>query len=120
MTGNKNEAAESLIRELEKTGIEKKAPVWTAVSKMASRPRRKKIEVSVYDIEKKGRKGETLIVPGTVLSGGNIKKPVKVAALRFTPAARKKIEAAGGSCMEIKELLKSGGSGKGLKIRILG
>ncbi|MBU0898357.1 MAG: 50S ribosomal protein L18e [Nanoarchaeota archaeon] len=117
---DKNDITKDLIQELEKTGYEKKAPVWRTVAKALNKSRRKRIEVNVYDIEKNAKKGETIIVPGVVLSNGDMKKALNVAALRFTPTAKAKIERAGGKCMHIEDLLKAHATGKGAKIRILG
>ena len=50
---------------------------------------------------------ETILVPGKVLSAGSISKQVRVAAFSFSKIAREKIKHAGGSTMQIEELLKS-------------
>ena len=120
MRRNKNELTSKLIEDLEKTGHEKKASVWKVVAKALNKPTRRRIEVNVYDIEKNANKGETVIVPGVVLSSGELKKTLKIAALRFSPAAKAKIEKAGGKCISIEDLMKAHPTGKGAKIRILG
>ncbi|MFH1445205.1 MAG: 50S ribosomal protein L18e [Nanoarchaeota archaeon] len=119
-TRDKNILLKELIQELDENGREKKVPIWSAIAKALNRPRRKAFEVNVYDIEKNSKKGETIVVPGTVLSNGDIKKSLKVAALRFSPTAKAKIEKAGGKCMSIEDLMKAHATGKGAKIRILG
>ena len=55
------------------------------------KPTRRRI-VNVYKIEKYARDGETIVVPGKVLSLGDLTKKVEVVALDFSDEARKKIE----------------------------
>jgi len=117
---DKNPVLKNIIEELEKAGREKKAPVWERLAEMLNKPSRKRVEVRIYDIEKNAVTGETVVVPGTVLSDGEMKKPVRIAALRFTETARTKIEKSGGKCISIEELMKEHATGKGAKIRILG
>ncbi len=92
-----------LIESLYRKGIEEDTPLWKAVAKALNRPRRKSFEVNVYDIEKHAKKGETVIVPGSVLGSGNITKPLTVAAVKFSSSAREKIEKAGGKAISIED-----------------
>ena len=59
-----------------------------------------------------------VLVPGKVLSLGEMSKKVDVAAFNFSAEAKKKIEQANGKIMTIKELLEQNPEGK--KVRILG
>ena len=44
-----------------------------------------------------------VVVPGVVLGSGDISRPLTIAALKFTGTARKKITAAGGTCLSLQE-----------------
>jgi len=114
---DKNPILKGMIRELCRKGSEEKTPFWTALARSLNRPRRKMYEVSITRIEKNLKEGETAVVPGVVLSG-EITKPLTIAALRFTKSAKEKIEKAGGKCMSIEDIMKSGIKNK--KVRIMG
>lgn len=114
----KNPPLKALIERLDKAGIEKKAPAWRAVAKGLNRPRRQGYKVSLQRLEANAKDKESVVVPGVVLGSGEIKKALTVAAVRFTPSAREKIEKAGGRCLEIEEMLEK--NPKGSKIRIMG
>ncbi|MFQ5647866.1 MAG: 50S ribosomal protein L18e [Candidatus Aenigmatarchaeota archaeon] len=109
---------QELIESLRRLSVEKKAPIWKAVAAGLNRPTRRERKANLYKIEKYAKAKETLVVPGTVLGFGEIKKPVTVAALRFSGAARQKIEKAGGTCLSIPELAEKVPNGR--KVRIIG
>ena len=111
---DKNLVLKEMIEKLYARGTE--YPVWKAVAKALNRPRRKKYEVNVYKIEKFAKNNENILVPGSVLGSGEITKPVKVAALKFSKGAKEKIEKAGGKCLTIPELFKQNPKGTGVKI----
>lgn len=115
---SKSPALKDLIENLYKKGVEDKAPVWKAVARGLNRPNRKGYEVNLFTIEKSAKPRETIVVPGSVLGSGEIKKAINIAALRFSGNSRKKIEKAGGKCMAIEELLEK--NPKGSRVRIMG
>ena len=113
---DKNALTKGLIEELKEKGL--KAPAWKAVAKDLNRPARRSYEVNLSRLEKHAKKGENVVVPGTVLGAGELSKPVTVAALRFSGAAREKIEKAGGKAMAIEDMLKDNPGAK--MVRIMG
>ncbi|MEM5773009.1 MAG: 50S ribosomal protein L18e [Candidatus Aenigmatarchaeota archaeon] len=117
-TGPTNPYLKQLIEELKQKSKELKAPIWKAVAEKLEKPRRKKVEVNVYEINRHAKENEIVIVPGVVLGNGEITKPVKVAAWRFSPKAEEKIKKAGGKTMKIEELLKENPKGSGVKILV--
>jgi len=116
-TGPTDTYLREIIVGLKKAAKKNQAAVWEDVAERLGKPRRQKVEVDVVDINRYGEKGDTVIVPGTVLGSGNMTKSVKVAAWRFSGAAKEKIEKAGGSTMSISELLNN--NPKGEKVRIM-
>lgn len=110
----KNPALKSLIIELMEKGEKEKVPLWTAIAKALNKPRKNQAKVNIYKIEKYAEKGQTIVVPGTVLGQGILTKPVKVFALKFSASARKAILSVKGSCMDISEITKI--ERKGVKI----
>ena len=112
----KNPLLTKLIGELQEKGL--KTPAWKAVAKGLNRPNRKAYEVNLSRLEKHAKKGENVVVPGTVLGAGELSKQLTVAALRFSGSACEKIEKAGGKCMAIEDMMKHNPGAK--KLRIMG
>jgi len=114
----KNRNMQELIENLNRLGYEHDSNVWKAAAKNLNKPTRNRYEVSLSRLDKNTKSKDTIIVPGAVLGPGEIKKPVTVAALKFSKDAKGKIERAGGTCLEIEELMEK--NPKGHKVRIMG
>jgi len=117
-TGPTNIYLRQLIDSLKIKSRELKVPLWMEIAEKLEKPRRSRIEVNVVDIERNTEKNETVVVPGTVLSVGDLTKPVTVAAWKFTPTAEEKIKKAKGNCLTIEELLKEKPKGTDVKILV--
>ena len=115
-TGPTNYEVQILLAELEVKARECK--LWKRIVKDLNKSTRQKKIVNIYKINKFAREGETVIVPGKVLSVGDLTKKIDVAALNFSQGAKRKIEEAKGKTLSIKELLKQNPEGK--KVRIMG
>ena len=116
MKGTTNYELIELLKALEPKIVE--SPFWRRVVKDLTKSSRQRRRVNVYKIDKYAREGEMVLVPGKVLSLGEMSKKVDVAAFNFSAEAKKKIEQANGKIMTIKELLEQNPEGK--KVRILG
>tara|TARA_Y100000310_G_scaffold103306_1_gene101652 strand:+ start:459 stop:815 length:357 start_codon:yes stop_codon:yes gene_type:complete len=115
-TGPSNYQLQKLLEELQGLAVE--SLFWKRVMRDLKKPSRQRRMVNVYKIDKFARDGETILVPGKVLSVGTISKKVDVAAVNFSEEARRKIEEAKGKAISIKQLLEQ--NPKGSKVRILG
>jgi len=72
--------------------------------------------VNVGHLERLARAQQTILVPGKLLAEGRLTKPLTVAALHYSAAARDKIHSAGGTTLSIEELLKSKPNGQGVRL----
>ena len=108
----------ALIHELKKNANENDVPVWKDIALRLEKPSRNWPEVNLYKISKYIGEKETALIPGKVLSTGDLTKKVIIAAWSFTKKSKEKIKKAGGKYISIEELLKSNPKGK--DIRILG
>jgi large subunit ribosomal protein L18e len=106
------------IEDLRKRYFESKTAIWLAIAEKLAKPRRDRIEVNLAQIDRNTGKDETVIVPGVVLASGELSKPVKIAAWKFSGSAEKKIKSAKGKSLTIEELIKENPKGTG--VRILG
>ncbi len=100
-TGPTNPEIQRLIAELRKT----KKPAYLDLARKLAVPRRKKEGVNVSKINKLAQKDEGVAVPGKVLAGGEMTKPVCVYAVSFSKTAEEKIRKAGGKTLSIYNLL---------------
>ena len=84
-----------------------KTPFWLTIAKELSKPKRKQIKVNLFKINKIAKPKDTLIIPGKVLSQGNLDKQIKIAAFSFSLNAIKKIKIAGCKIIKIEDLVKN-------------
>jgi len=94
----------------------KKNNSWKRVSEILSGPRKDHIEMNLDAISRQAKEGETLAVPGKVLSVGNIDKKVNVVALGFSRSAEEKILKTGGKVSSILEEIKKNPDAKNIRV----
>ena len=116
-TGPSTLELKNLIVDLNKLSSKYKVNLWKRIAEDLNKPTRIRREVNLYKINKYAKNNEIALVPGKVLSMGNLDKKITVAAYKFSDEAREKINKIG-KAISIKELMKENPEGK--KVRILG
>jgi large subunit ribosomal protein L18e len=116
-TGPQTLNLRNLIRELNTLGKKNKSKLWLRIASDLSKPTRIRRTVNLYKIEKHTKEGETALVPGKVLSVGDLNKPLTIAAYQFSEKAEEKINKVG-KALKLQELIKTNPEGK--KVRIIG
>lgn len=106
-----------LIRHLKEKSYQEDVAIWKDVAKRLERSTRRRAEVNISKINRHSSPDETILVPGKILGSGELNHKVNVVALNFSKKAEEKIDAAGGKCLEILEILDE--NPKGSKIRII-
>jgi len=94
----------------------KKNDKWLEVSHILSMPRQKRTNMNLDKIDKEAKAGETIVVPGKVLSEGEISKKIKVVAFGFSEKAKEKILKSKSEVSTILEEIKNNPDAKGIKI----
>ena len=94
----------------------KKKEKWLGIAEILSGPRRKSVNLNLDEIDKKIGKEEIIVVPGKVLSSGELNKKVKIVALSFSEKAKEKLEKAKIPTSYIIEEIKKNPEGKGIQI----
>ena len=94
-----------------------KKPFWLAVANLLLKPRRNKVAVNLTKINKLTKANDSVIVPGKVLSSGELEHNVTIAAFSSSKETQEKIKAKG-KLITIEELLKQNPQGKNVKIII--
>lgn len=84
-----------------------KKPFWKKVAEMLARPRTRKIEVNISKLERYGKEGTTVVIPGKVLGDGQLTKKMTIAAFKFSNSAKKSIAECGGKAITINDLVES-------------
>ena len=105
-----------VVRLLKHAGREHKAKIWRKIAELLEKPRRLRVEVNLSRINRYTNPGDVVVVPGKTLSAGMLDHPVTVAAFSFSAKAREKIEAAGGRCLKIEDLVEENPKGSNIKI----
>jgi large subunit ribosomal protein L18e len=114
---HKNDNLVQLISELKKLSIEQNVAFWKRIALELEKPTRRKRVVNISRINKFSNKDEVVIIPGKVLSAGELDHKVTVCAHTFSQEAEKKISEKG-KIITLQELMKQ--NPKGQNIRILG
>jgi large subunit ribosomal protein L18e len=94
----------------------KKQEAWIKIAGLLSGPRRKRTCINLEEISKNSKAGETVLIPGKVLSQGEIDKKIKVIALNFSEKAKEKLLSTKCEVVSILDEIKSNPSAKGIKI----
>ena len=94
----------------------KKNEAWMGVASVLSGPRRIRTCINLEEINKDAKAGETVVIPGKVLSQGEIDKKIKVVAFSFSDKAKEKLLSAKCVISYILDEIKSNPSAKGIKI----
>jgi len=100
------------LRAAKKTGSD----FWLEVAGVLSMPRRTKIAVNLNEIEKMTKEGDSIVVPGKVLSQGELSKKVAIVAFAFSDKTREKLLKTKSQAITMLEEIKKNPEAKGLKV----
>jgi len=114
-TGPTNQHMKKLIADLRSLATKEKANIWKRIADELEKPTRRRREVNLERINRNTKKGDTAIIPGKVLSKGELDHSLKVAAWKFSENAKQKINKSG-KAISIQELIKENSKGKGVRI----
>ncbi len=81
------------------------AKLYKEIAAMASKPKRKRVEVNLVRLSKAAKKTTNIVVPGKILGTGEIKAKFNVSAIEFSGSAKAKLEEAGCSILTLDEML---------------
>ena len=94
----------------------KKNESWNQVAGVLSGSRRNRICINLEQINKETKTGEAIVVPGKILSQGEIDKKIKLVALSFSEKAKEKLLSAKCDISYILDEIKSNPSAKGIRV----
>ena len=94
----------------------KKNKAWLKIAEILSGPRKNRLNLNLNELNKKIKDEKVVVVPGKVLSQGELDKKIKVVALDFSEKATEKIKKSGIETLTILEEIKKNPEAKGVKI----
>ena len=89
---------------------------WLEVAGILSASRKKRAEINLDKINKESKEKDIIVIPGKVLSQGEINKKIKVVALGFSESAKEKLLNSKCEIVSILEEIKKNPEAKGIKI----
>ena len=96
----------------------KKNEKWLRIAEILSSPRKNKIAVNLDKIEKESKEGDTIVIPGKVLSQGGISKKIRLVALSFSEEAERKLKEKKCEIVSIIKEIEINPKAQGVKILI--
>ncbi len=94
----------------------KKSKAWLEVAGILAGPRRNRANLNLEEINKEMKEKEILVIPGKILSQGEINKKGKLVSLTCSKKAREKLLKAGIEYSNIFEEIKKNPEGKNMRI----
>ena len=94
----------------------KKNKAWLKIAEILSGPRKNRTNLNLEDINKKVKDEKIIVVPGKILSQGELDKKIKVIALSFSEKAKEKLKKSEVEFFTILEEIKKNAEAKGVKI----
>lgn len=110
---NKNKRNLELV---ETVNVCKKNEAWIKICQDLLLPKRKRINVNLEKINKESKDGDIIVVPGKVLSQGEINKKIKLIALDYSENAKEKLSKAKIDYSDIINEIKKNAKMQGVKI----
>lgn len=89
---------------------------WNPIAAILSGPTRQYSKINLEKIEKHTKLADTIVIPGKVLSQGNLSKKVRIAALSFSEKAKNKLKESKSEIVSILEEIKKNPKFEGVKI----
>ncbi|MBI2451924.1 50S ribosomal protein L18e [Candidatus Pacearchaeota archaeon] len=89
---------------------------WNHIAKLLSYPTRKQSSINLSDIEKQTTPGDTVLIPGKILSKGEITKKVRICALGISETAKEKLKKTKSEYVSILEEINKNRKCEGIKI----
>lgn len=93
-----------------------KSPAWLKLAKMLSQSTRKHSSVNLEEIDKQTSMGDTVLVPGRVLSVGEITKKIKICSFGISKEALERLTKTRSEWVHILDEIKKNPRAEGLKI----
>ena len=89
---------------------------WHKIAQILSASTKRYSEINLSDLDKESKLGDTLVVPGKILSKGNLTKRIKICALGISQEARTKLKESKTEFIYLREEINKNPKAEGIKI----
>ncbi|MFC1685712.1 50S ribosomal protein L18e [Nanoarchaeota archaeon] len=96
------------------SALRKKSAFWQEVATLLVKPKKRSIKVNLGKLDKETKAGEVVIVPGKILSSGELSHKLTLGAFSFSEKALEKMKAV--KVMSLDKMADSYKDGKGVKL----
>ncbi|MBS3071981.1 50S ribosomal protein L18e [Candidatus Pacearchaeota archaeon] len=93
-----------------------KNKAWNDIAKLVAMPTRQHTSINLDEINSKATLGDTILVPGKVLSRGDLDKKIRICALSISKSAKDKLKFSKSEFLTILEEIKKNPKAEGVKI----
>jgi large subunit ribosomal protein L18e len=100
----------------ETMALVRKTVGWAKYSRMLSMPAKLHVSVNLSEIDKITSVGDTVLVPGRVLSNGEITRRIRICSFGISASAREKLKKTKSEWVTIAQEIKANPKAEGLKI----
>jgi large subunit ribosomal protein L18e len=104
----------SYLVETIRAGMDNKA--WEKVTNILAGPTRKYVSANLFEIDAGTTVGDTVVIPGKVLSKGELKKKIVICALSASEKAMEKIKASKSEFVPLVNEIKKNPKAEGIKL----
>lgn len=101
---------------IETIRVANKNKPWFHLAKILSNSSRKYSSINLSDIEKQTTAGDTVVIPGKVLSLGDITKKVRICSLGISSSAKEKLKKTKSESVSIFQEIKTNPKAQGIKV----
>jgi len=96
--------------------LARKNKAWLGLGKIISGSTRLYSSVNLGDIDSQTKAGDTVVIPGKVLSSGNLTKKVRICSLSISSSAKEKLKDTKSEYASIIDEIKGNSKATGVKI----
>lgn len=89
---------------------------WMPLAKALSSSTSKHSKINLAKIDEESKAGDTIVIPGKVLSKGELTKKLKICSLSISERAKEKLKTTKSEFSTILEEIKSNSKAEGIKI----
>ena len=105
------ELAETII-------LASKAHKWLPIARILSGSTRKQAALNLSEIDKHSKAGDTIIIPGKVLSKGDLTKKLKICGLSISKQAKEKLRETKSEFIALLHEIKTNPKAEGIKLMV--
>lgn len=102
------------LKEIVALALDNKA--WQKIAQIVSASTKRQTAINLSELNEQVSDGDTIVVPGKILSSGNLKKKIVICGLAISKVAKEKLKLSKSEFIHISEEIKRNPKGEGILI----